>query len=217
MTREDAVKLWKRIQYYRAIGRVQWEHRDYLSIDDPKFMPKGLRSGDLRETMKSNRLELKERPSPNDHRRNHVIASRHLVKHVMGLNMGTKRDASVGIGGRPQASRTKSLGAFYYTITVGHMWRYKVYEKLYRGTTLVGEWLILSADKIRVNDKLIDLYEVDAYNYETDERTTAYVAQTKTEKRHTAFGKTVKQAVSRATALLNDELDNAILGEPSKD
>jgi len=214
MDRESALTEWKKLQYLRDICRVQYQHKGFIQ-ENERFLLVGHRYDDTVKLIQQTRAELSRTKGPKAWMQANKTMVSHLVLTAMGIDYQSRRNGNVSLGGRPNVERKTRQGAYFYHVRVGHMWLNKVYNPLYQRTDLAkqGSWLILTADKVRVNDKLVSLYEVTAYNYETNETARAYVAQAKTEKRQTAFGKTAKLAVARVNDILSDELDKALLGQ----
>lgn len=125
-----------------------------------------------------------------------------------------RRTLFLNLGNRATARRDTDRGAARFIVTIGHMWNHKVFHELYHHTTHeLGDWVILSADKVRTNSKLVTLYEVKAMNSGTGELTTGYVAKTIAEQPTIVFGRNVQKALKAAERAINEQLNKIFTGD----
>jgi hypothetical protein len=192
---------FKRLQYLKAVARIQYEYKDWLDQTEQRFLPMGLRVADLKEQIRRARLSDFE-PSFME------MNNKFIGVAIQGLIPLSRVSVSVQVGGTPKGEK----GSGKRIIRVGYMWRYKVYRPLYEGTKKdFKSWIILSADRVRVNSKIMNLYEVKAFDYRSGQTVQGYVAQAKeTEKKHTAFGHTAKEAIKATERLMLKDIDKVM-------
>jgi hypothetical protein len=108
--------------------------------------------------------------------------------------------------GKPFMERTVHHRQSSFNITIGYMWMHKVHKQLYENCiTNYGTHIILSAEKVRVNHKWIELFEVRTFHVGTHAMRSGYVARTKTPKRNAVFNTNAAVAVTQA--------ENCMIGE----
>lgn len=107
--------------------------------------------------------------------------------------------------------RRKKDSYSIFEIHVGWMWKFKVWDQLYMSADF-GPWLILSADKVKVNHRFIDVYEVKAFHRDTGDTSDGYVAVTKTKTRKSFFGLYAAKAIKQADAEVQAQLNEALKG-----
>lgn len=140
-----------------------------------------------------------------------VAAIRNRVGNILGTNKSKSRNRSyVEVGGKVSARKDKGSNYTSFYIRVGYMWRRKVHPLHEIGD--FGPWLILSAEKVRVNHKLITVYEAKAFHQDTGDTTTGYIAVSRTKKPKSFFSIKAAVAVRGAEAAIHHELNEALKG-----
>lgn len=122
---------------------------------------------------------------------------------------------TVNIGSEHKGDKQKGTGKKFHDITVcvGHMWLRKVYDNFYRKDflrLLVNDsWLILKADRLKINDKHVILYEGIGWNRGTNETRRIYIGKNKVDgKADIKF--TAVSAVQAAHALASRAIDKQL-------
>jgi len=137
----------------------------------------------------------------------------HALTELMGIGPRSRNGFRPVIGGVPYGQRVRKEGRSIYTVTVGHMWRRKVFMKLYSGVeTNYEPWVILAADRVKVTHPHIEVYEVSAFNTTTGDTSNGYVAISAINKRHGYFGITASKAINNADRAVQHDIDNAMRG-----
>lgn len=213
--RQALIQRYKKLQYYRALAKVQYQFRDMFKnkdFDQYAQLPSSLREDQLKQLVASERAIMKSVPKAGDRKVRVQAIAQDQIRTILNMNNG-RRSAYVKCGPQVSMGVSKFRSGNDYNIVVGWMWTMKVFNTLYRQTTKdLGPWFILSATKLRVNDRNIDLYGVTAFNRNTETTTQGYVAQTKTPAKNTTFAVKAPVAVKRANEMLSKEMNYKILG-----
>lgn len=139
------------------------------------------------------------------------LAIRNQIGSILGTNKIRARNHTyVEFGGMASARKDKTSSHTNFHIRVGYMWFRKVYPLHAIGD--FGSWLILSAERVRVNHKLITVYEAKAFNQDTGDTVTGYVAVNRTRKPKSFFSVKAATAIRGAEAAIHHELDEALKG-----
>lgn len=204
-------KQYGKLRYLLDLHVVQRKHKQYL--DDNGDVAGELRGNailktiqSIRETTKSDRkLSFRRQMSSTVHG---------AIDDLLMTDAGKSRNHSLTIGGKPSAHKykTKYSSSYAVEITVGWMWRWKVWRDIYNDGKDTLPVLILAADKVRVNNKLMNVYEVLAYDYSTDLTKGGYVAVTK-ESRKGFYHQTASVAINRAMGQIEDEMNQYLTGK----
>jgi hypothetical protein len=139
------------------------------------------------------------------------MAIRNRIGDILGTNKSKSRNRSyVEVGGVVGARKEKVSNRTDFHIRVGHMWFRKVNPLHELGD--FGPWLILSAERVRVNHKLITVYEAKAFHQDTGGTVTGYIAVNRTKKPKSFFSIKAVAAIRGAEAAIHDELNEALKG-----
>lgn len=121
--------------------------------------------------------------------------------------------ANVVCGTQIEAYKSKS-SRHAVVFSVGYRWEEHVFLPLYTNvSTDYGDRIILSADKMRINEKWVELYEVKTFSVSKNMVETMYVGRTKTTNRRCCMARTIKAAVEATKRMVDEEIDKALIGE----
>lgn len=213
MTRGEAVTKYRKIRFLSEV--LQIEHRNKAWINSlGKYDPTGMALESMRLEIEGCRRDLRWVPK--------LVFSRDVLKDVtekrvqsqFKTNSDRDRPLSFTIGGTPKARKYKSKYGhnWQYEVKVGWLWKSKVWDNFYTGAYHFAEYFILSADKIRVNSKHIELYEVKAFHRTSGETVNGYVAKTKSPRKTCVFNQRAALAAKQAEVELQAELDLLLKG-----
>ncbi len=198
---------WKKLQYLKAVRRLQYEYRDWFAERERDYdLPNGLRPDDTIDAIEKVRKDQTKYVQTF----RGVNVTRIQIGAKAAFSPGARTTLSIQVGGVPKGQKDRNWKR--HLIRLGHMWNYKVNIPIYQeGGAEFGIWFILNAEPLRVNSRTMRLWEVQAYNKNNGETSTAYVAQTKnTEKKLTAFGLTATQAIRNAERMVSDAVDEML-------
>lgn len=203
-------RRWLRLQYLKDIAALQRKHREYMKICDGDIINQSLKQSSISLAIRNTRYEIAS-GQPLGMKEKARAQAVERIKSIFDPTMSRRISLKVSMG--------KDVGVYADGITrhvtVGYMWNVKVWGNIYKGTKKrdFGEWIILSADKVKVNSKLVDLYEAKAMHSTTTDFCSGYVAVSKTEKRYAAFGRNAQQAIKKCEAMLSKQIDNILTSQ----
>lgn len=205
--RAEAVRRHQRIQAFRHVLRLKHTLKDYLAE-----APYG---DNLKKIVEEANTALQSAKAARqgyqrDFRRLEVSKASNMIGALLGI--GSVRGRSLRLTMGKQLRAEKNKGKFH--ITVGWMWNHRVYDHLYRGCICqYGDWVILSAKRLRINQRYTEIYEVRAYNYGTDAMADGYVAVAVIDGNRTAFfDKKVHIAAKLANDVIAKHIDKLLEG-----
>lgn len=204
--REEKVFREKRIALLRDLLRVSRKHKEYFSMVGS------------RDTTASTIETLKTQMRTARAVRQYTVATfrsreRDAVTRLLTeiFSKTVKSEGvpyvRVGFGKNKTASKTADIKNAF-NVSVGYMWKRKVYEEIYENCSYeFTNHVILDAEKVRVNHKWIELFDVKAFNVNTKEMESGYVVRTKTPKRNTRFARKAHLAVKLGEDAMIAEMD----------
>lgn len=136
------------------------------------------------------------------------------------LPANSRNYLTVHVGGKPFAEKGEKpkYGNATITIRVGWAWRRTVYDPLYKNGNLDSQsWFLLSAQEVKVNDRMIRLYRGLAYSRANNETREVYVGQARLGGQKAAVRATASAAAEAARALIAQEIDTKLTQENSDD
>lgn len=210
--REDILRE-DRIKFLSEVLLLAHKHKDYIKRAG-KYDTTVDKIGDLKAAMVAARRIRREA-----YKETFKERETSLIRLGIGVAFGTLFNSTpnlvIKVGGYPDVEVMKGKASF--RITVGWMWARKVYALLYQGcTTRYGSRVILTAEKRRVNQKWIELYEVMAYDHDTKSVVNGFVTKTKTDRKNTAFSIDPVKAVNKAIELMQHEMNAQLVRKGSE-
>jgi len=208
--RDEAVQRHRRIAFLSDILRLKHKHAAYFSGPSMQFDNTVQKIGELENSIKSARnvsSSVYREKRRDAEKREARIRIQTLMQKATGRESAPYIDFRMG---PVRAERYKEHRTISYRITVGWMWNHRVWDQLYEGcNTDYGHHLILRAERVRVNQRWIELFDVLVYHPSSDTVRNGYVARTKTPNRNTAFHQNASAAVTRAQAMMVKEMNLA--------
>lgn len=200
----------KALRFYREVLILAYRHK----LKEMKAAVRGREAFTVAQGMKAKLQMIRggRRHIPQQSfRENERRSIRNQIGSILGTNKSRARNRCyVELGGRVSARKDKTSNHTDFHIRVGYMWFRKVYPLHAIGD--FGSWLILSAERVRVNHKLITVYEAKAFNQDTGDTVTGYVAVNRTRKPKSFFSIKAATAIRGAEAAIHHELDEALKG-----
>jgi hypothetical protein len=207
--REEEVFRHERISFLSDLLALKHKHRKYMTkagYYDP--VATAIRS--LEAAMKAAKDARKNEGQPT--KRSALKGMTHNVVYEL-LGLGKYQHAVIRVGHKPSGSRKVKNRTAHYDISVGWMWLKKVYDVLYAGCAIqYGPWMILQAERVRVNSKHVELFEVTAFHKGNGDTAKGYVAKTKSPLKACIFNTKAITAVKSAEYELERELDLLLKG-----
>ena len=208
--REEAVQRHRRIAFLSDLLRITHKHTAYLSGPSMQYDSTARKIEELANSMKSARnvsRQVYEEKRRDTEKREARLRIQTLMKTLTGRESEPYIEFRMG---KASAERYKNHRTISYRITVGWMWNHKVWGQLYAAcNTDYGHHLILRAERVRVNQRWIELFEVLVYHPASDTVRNGYVARTKTPKQNTAFHPNASTAVAKAQSMMVKEMNLA--------
>lgn len=207
MDRQSAVDTYAAIQYLREIAAVAYRHQIAKSPAATRLLLQGARYTEIRGQIAAKRKTLRyvnEKP-PRDSR----IANR--AQAFLDSILGNKRVSVYVYIGKPHFKRVGLTTIKDYRINVGYMYADRVIP-LIRGLPDTGP-VPLSAEKLRVNDRTIDIYECLCIGADRKTEETHYLAISKARPGLKALGRTPAKAINAVQTLLSKKLDAIVLNQ----
>ena len=207
--REEQVTRYLRIRYLSDMLLTARKHKEFLrrsQINEPsrKAYDEMVRAMATARQIQKQRKKTKRK-------RVAEINNSSLIHQVSRITRN--RTLIVKTGSFVSGSRTSKDRHVTYEINVRYMWEYKVYNEIYaHNYAYLGPWLILQAEKVRVNSPHADLFEVSAFNMDTGITRKGYVARTKMTPHRCVIEWTAANAVGAAEAVVSDQLDLLLKG-----
>lgn len=204
-------KQYGKLRYLLDLHVVQRKHKQWL--DDVGEVAQDLRGNAILKAIQSIR-EITKMDRKLSFRREMSSRVHGAIDGLLMTDAGKSRHHILTIGGKPSAHKykTKYNNSYAVEITVGWMWRWKVWRDIYNDGKDTLPVLILAADKVRVNNKLMNVYEVLAYDLPTDLTKTGYVAVTK-ESRKGFYHQTASVAINRAMGEIEAAMNKYLTGK----
>ena len=207
--REEEVLRHERIQFLSELLALRHKHRNYLKKAGD-YDPLIIALENMEKVMASAKAARRDSHTPSPR---YIVAMRARGAIETLLALGRKQTAIIRVGRKPEAKRHVKNRVSSYEINVGWMWIKKVWETLYfECSHSYGEWLILQAERVRVNSKYVELYEVLAFHKTSGDTVNGYVAKTKSPQKSCVFNPKAILAVKNAEHELERELDLLLKG-----
>lgn len=218
MDRAEYIERWRELQMYRGFAAVRWEHRDVETND---YSPVSMKR--LRSDVRSLKAGLKsESPSFKMKERRRTVETLDLL---LETGPKTKRALVWDWGKEPKLVKTlPHRAATNYHLIIGHMWHRRVWQPIFSHTVptkwqIPNKYFVLSADRVRVNNDLMEVYEVKVADRTSNvtfvsgiaecPTTSGYVAVTKNS-RIPFFAFAAHNAIKAAAAQVAHEVDTII-------
>lgn len=211
--RRENILREDRIKFLSDVLLLAHKHKDYIKRAG-NFDSVTSNIENLKKYMEAAR-RIRREPIKASFKQRETTLIRTGLEVAFGKLFNSTPNVIVRVGGKPDVIVHKSKATF--TVTVGWMWGQKVYAPLYQGcTTRYGKHVILSAEKRRVNQKWIELYEVTAYDHDTKSLVNGFVTKTKTDRKNTAFSTDPVKAVNKAIELMQHEMNAQLVRKGSE-
>lgn len=217
-SREVTVKLWRKQRYLREMASLSWRYRDIQ--EDVEHLLKY-------DTLKSRAHWGKEALRTTTPSWQQVLRGkvREAIDSFLDTGPKTRRSLEWSYGKHPKLGKKFThSNATSFALEIGHMWYFRVWKPIFEGKTslIPDKYFILAAEKVRVNNDLMDVFEVSiadrtVVTMESPTqpigwcpKTTAYVAVTK-KSRKACFGLMAHTAIATAKREIEAEIDAAIM------
>lgn len=180
--------------YFQRAGQYDTTFQKIRELEHHLATAKAARKRIYRETIKG---------------REKASITRRIISLIMKkMQFRTEPNLVLHMGKEVSAERISLRNRSSYNITVGFMWNRRIYEEFYERTNdHLGSYIILSAEKVRVNHKWIDLFEAKTFHPGTGEIRCGYVARTKTPQRHVVFDDNASKAARKAEDKMIKEMN----------
>lgn len=139
------------------------------------------------------------------------------IRSDFNAAFGTKRNVSVKVGKHPEVIRsvayTDTGSTYSYRVTLGWMWRHKVYIPFYKDNRLDRRYIVLTAEELSVNHRAIRLYEATAFSFKEGKTEQVYIGQASIGGQNADVRPTAKEAIERALKLADRTVTKRLLGD----
>lgn len=208
---------WLELQFYKDLKGTLRRHKSLLGSIHHSLLPAGIRPDEIENTLKTKKAQISTPVPPLRVRR--FKSSVLKVTEAFGVNSSSRTRIKVKVGGEAKVERNDSYSYPLYYVTVGYMWLDKVWNLFYsteEQREAIKPWLIIKAERVRMNSREVHLYEALCIQKGHKEPTPLYVAKTVIGG-HVGIGYSVKQAFNEAMETLSQKMDEAIQGEKRDD
>ena len=201
----------------RALGKALAAMRPYLD-DISKDYSASVDVNNLRNRIKAYRNSRRSMPSPKNRRSETMATTKAVLREMfegkrktvfletLSWKVGARKIENVG----RYRSQTH-IGDF--SVVLGWTWHRNIFLPFYKsGKLSFSEWLVLKADEIKVNTRMIRLYEATAFNYKEGKTREVYIGQS-TLGGDAEIRESKSAAIERALTIARRNIDKEVLGE----
>lgn len=138
-----------------------------------------------------------------------------VIRNGEPQNVNIKPEVGRGISAKSHTSKQKGRGASNTLwVTVGYMWRRKVFGKILNGRlTNANEVFVLSAKEYRINVPQVRLYAVTVWDYKEWKLAHGFIGQSKLGKQACTYRKRRDMAINAARSLGGEAINKNLRGE----
>lgn len=118
----------------------------------------------------------------------------------------------IQVGGKAVGTGSKGVMRGSMTLNVGYMWN-RIVLPLYKHGFESNDWMVLSANLLKVNAKHVKLYECGGYNPRLDENKRVYLAEKTLGKHKVYFGHSIQSVLDQVEEAVQREVHREMIGE----